>query len=214
LNASPIKLIAPTRLPDRAGLTPERLAAESAYAVTDQNWVEAKKNMEELRANITADAETVSFDELCERQDTVRSGELRLAQAAVILSRDYVGHVEKRLPELKAAQAQAAADLEKTEKAVAKKLNAAGVSIETQPAWPHNAAAAAITFGHRVHESTDWRAAKAAAVEAAGNVNATVDEIRHGKERIVEAVAVLQAIADRIAGVPGPSNNRLPVMAA
>jgi hypothetical protein len=93
-------------------------------------------------------------------------------------------------------------------------LNGAGVSIQSQPAWPGNPAAAERTFAQLVHQSAEYVAAKATADAASAEVAGNHSDIEGGRRRVAESAAYLRSMAERIVGLGSPAVRNFATVAA
>ena len=178
-------LVEPRTMPDHVGVTADRLKAETPYNAAVAQWREDRKAMQSLRC--VDDALAVSFDECRERRRQSHEAELLLAQRAVKLTREYAELQEARIPGVKAFAAKAAENLDAVTGDVAKRLNVAGVSVESQPAFRDNLPAAERTFLQTIRQTPDWQSANAAKREADEAVLATLQVVNGAKERAIEA---------------------------
>lgn len=132
----------------------------------------------------------VSGAELAERAQAVRARQYDRAQERLGLLGRKVELLAELADAMSAAVADAERDLAKARDTARKKLRAAGVTVESMPAWPNNPKAAAHVLEHRVSEVADVQAAQAhvqnvhATAKAAGEMRrlAAVDAERIGEE--------------------------------
>lgn len=178
-------LVEPRTMPDHVGVTADRLKAEAPYNDAVARWREDRKAMQALRC--VPDATAVLFDECQERRRQSHEAELLLAQQAAALTKDYFTLMEARIPGVKAYAAKAAENLEAVAADVAKRLNEAGISVESQPAFRDNLPAAERTFTQTIRQTPDWQSANAAKREADEAVLATLQAVSAAKNRAIEA---------------------------
>jgi hypothetical protein len=208
------RIPAPVALPTRPGVAAELTPSEVAYAASVATWREGDAALAAQRTALTADVETVAAATLRERRDAVQDAELGQAKSTLALARDYVSFAEARTEGLKAAAEKASANLAKVEGVVVKKLNGAGVSVQSQAAWPANTPAAERTFMQQVHQSAEYASAKTAADAAIAEVAGNRSDIEAGRRRVAEAAAYLQTVAERIAGLGSPAVRNFATVAA
>lgn len=191
-------LVEPRGLPGFAGLSAETVAAEAEFTKASDAWKADRERLNGLRH--VDNAETVTLAELRGRSENAIGLELTLAQSAVTLNRRYVELQQTRLPELREAVVAQEKNLAKVEAAVAEKLNAAGVSVQSQRAWPDAPESAEIQFAHTIRQAAEWQRANESLGAANAAVQATADAITAGRVRIDEAVKSLsQKVAKLVA---------------
>lgn len=176
------------------------LAADAKYNESVAAYYGDFEKFEAARAHRFDGAETVTFADLAKRRDSVNGGELSLAQKAVGITRDYVGREKARAAEIKVYVEGCEENLATTEASVIEKLNVAGISLESQRAYPTNPAAAAVTFNQQVHGSADWKAANAKLSNARATHDMTVQAISTGVSQAAEAQGYLATVVRRLAG--------------
>ncbi|BBO32506.1 hypothetical protein [Lacipirellula parvula] len=183
-----------------AGLTPGCLADDAGHNESVSAWNADAVKYAEAKAHCCDNPETVTVEQLATRREAINRSELTLSQRAVLLQREFVERATIRAGELKTFRETCDEGLVETEKAVVVKLNAAGVSVESQPAYPDNGEAAKVAFSHLVRQSSEWQAANAKAGTAVEQHQAAVAEVTTGKARVADAEAALATVVKRLAG--------------
>lgn len=178
-------LVEPRGLNDFDGLSDAQRKADAAYTASLSTWLADRESQKSLGK--VDDAETITLAECRRRRDAAIEGELTLAQRAVAIARDYVAVQQARLPELRDFAAKQAAKLVDVTADVVKRLNAAGVSVETQPGAAYSPDSAAIRFSHTVKQSAEWQKANEDVSIAENQVQSTASNIAAGKLRVAEA---------------------------
>jgi len=178
-------LVEPRQMPAHVGVTPDRVKAETPYNDAVARWREDRKAMQSLRC--VPDATAVLFGECQERRRQSHEAELLLAQQAAALTKDYFTLMEARIPGVKAYAGKAAENLEAVAADVAKRLNEAGISVESQKAAKDNRPAAERAFFQVIRQTPDWQSANKAKSEADEAVNATLQAVSAAKDRAIEA---------------------------
>jgi len=191
-------LVEPRTLSPYEGLSADTLKAEAEYHQSVDAWKADRARLNDMRR--VDDAETITIAKIRQRRDDAAALELALAQQAVGLNRRYVELQQARLPELRDYVAKQAAKLVDVEATVVKRLNGAGVSVQSQLGWPANHHAAEIQFSHVVKQAADWREQQSEVSKAESSVQITADFILPGKQRIGEAEKSLrQKVAKLVA---------------
>jgi hypothetical protein len=181
------------------GLSADCIAADAKYNEGVGAWTGGWEKLEGQKAFI-GDPDTVTLAALRERRDAIQASELKLAQDAGKLTGEYVTREEARSADLKVHVENCEDKLTTTEESVVKKLRAAGISVESQPAYESNVEAAKRTFTHRVHESADWKAANAKLSEARATHQASVEAVTAGRLQVAKANAYLYSLVTKLAG--------------
>lgn len=112
------------------------------------------------------DCRSVKLSQIKKMREEIQQRVLELLQERVVVAEDRVGILDSFETGLQTQINAAEKQLETTITAVKKSLNKAGVSVESQPAWPANDTAAEIQFNHQVNRSQPVRDAKAALEQA------------------------------------------------
>lgn len=199
----PLKDCSPLGLPELEQLSAETIARDEPYNQDVVAWGKLRSEFRAASRDLgMVDTVAVTAAELRQRRHDAEQLELTILQGAVLLCGRYLHAAAERLKELQAYADAVASEAEKVEQRVIKKLNSAGVSIETQPAYATNSAAAKQTFMRTVGESTDYRAAQQKVSDANSVVQSVSDSIGFGKTRLATAQSELRAAVRRLVGLP------------
>ena len=187
----PVFLVEPRSVSEALGVSADRRKAEADYNAQVEAWKQTRSEMKALKH--VADATAITIAECRDRCHSAREVELGLAQQAVALTRQYVGLLEARLPDQLAFAVAEAKRFAEAEADVIAKLNAAGVSVDSQPAARDNRHAAERTFMLAVKQVPAWQSANRAKIEAELAVQSTKEGIVAANARAAEAEKSLVA---------------------
>ena len=162
----------------------------------------ALSRVEAGRAKILNDVETTTVAELRRRLDEIQQSQLDLAQRKLIIARkraeliqSVFGEQVARLEPLEAAAA-------KIERAVRKKLIAAGSGPESMIGWRHNRQAAERQFAFTVTQNVEVRSAMDGTKAVQSLVNSLRRQVANTDKDVLEAAGELDTVAMVLLGLP------------
>ncbi|PQO46719.1 hypothetical protein [Blastopirellula marina] len=163
-----------------------------------------------LRANrkriLDADPFSIDPATLSATREKLTADYLSLLQREAAIAEATLALLEELAPICHEAEQKALADAEAVLSQVLAKMAKAGITLESQQAWPHNPGAARHQLEHQGKQSSDYRAAYVAAQEvkeACSNLvkqkmslKSALDAIRNDAKRLIE-----KAVAGDSAGL-------------
>jgi len=198
---APDAVVKPRRLAMiETGLLPETIKADAAYNESVAAWTADAEKLEAMKSHLCDGPESVTVAELAKRREAVNVAELTLAQTSVRLHRDHGVRAAARAADMKVYAEGCEESLATTVESVAKRLNATGISVESQPNYAANPNSAEIAFSHLVFQSVDWRDANQKLSEAQSAHSAEVEAVTACRTQLAKAEAYLATVVRKLAG--------------